>query len=208
MSSPVWRISGSMKPRVVTAGEPTRSPLATLNEPSSKGNHVAVGGDVHRLEELLALEAVETGGTQVQQRQVDVGAARDETQAAVGQRLGQGGTVGDDLTLQAVELVGGGDLEAGGLGGHDVHQRSTLHPGTRPVDRPGELLTAHDDAGPRPVRVLCVVLVTTSQQGTGLGCRPAAISPAMWAMSASTMAPASSAIVRKAAKSTTRGYEL
>ena len=56
-----------------------------------------------------------------------------------------------------------------------------------------------------PVSVLCVVLVTTSQYGTGLGCRPAAISPAMWAMSASSRAPTSSAIARKAAKSTTRG---
>jgi len=35
--------------------------------------------------------------------------------------------------------------------------------------------------GPR--RVLWVVVVTKSAYGTGLGCRPAAMSPAMWAMS-------------------------
>ena len=96
---------------------------------------------------------------------MDVGAAGDESQAAVGQRLGQRGAVGDDLALQAVELVGGGDLEAGRLGGDHVHQRAALHPREHgPVDRPGELLAAHDDArrGGR-VRVLWVVLVTTSQ---------------------------------------------
>ena len=59
-----------------------------------------------------------------------------------------------------------------------------------------------------PVSVLCVVLVTTSQYGTGLGCTPAAMSPAMWAMSAMSSAPHSSAISRKAAKSMVRGYEL
>ena len=32
MSWPDWRISGSMNPRELTAGEPTRRPLATLNE--------------------------------------------------------------------------------------------------------------------------------------------------------------------------------
>ena len=59
-----------------------------------------------------------------------------------------------------------------------------------------------------PVSVLCVVLVTTSQYGTGLGCTPAAMSPAMCAMSAMSSAPHSSAISRKAAKSTMRGYAL
>ena len=38
-----------------------------------------------------------------------------------------------------------------------------------------------------PVSVLCVVLVTTSQYGTGLGCAPAAMRPAMCAMSAMSM---------------------
>ena len=60
--------------------------------------------------------------------------------------------------------------------------------------------------GPRSV--LCVVLVTTSPSGTGFGCTPAATSPAMCAMSAMSIAPTSSAISRKAAKSMMRGYAL
>ncbi len=53
--------------------------------------------------------------------------------------------------------------------------------------------------GPR--RVLWVVVVTTSQCGTGDGWTPAATRPAKWAMSHRSSAPTSSAISRKAAKS-------
>ena len=56
--------------------------------------------------------------------------------------------------------------------------------------------------GPR--RVLWVVVVTTSECGTGDGCTPAATSPAKWAMSVISRAPTSSAISRKAAKSQNR----
>ena len=41
--------------------------------------------------------------------------------------------------------------------------------------------------GPRSV--LCVVVVTKSEYGTGLGCTPAATSPAMCAMSVISSAP-------------------
>ncbi len=58
--------------------------------------------------------------------------------------------------------------------------------------------------GPR--RVLWVVVVTTSEWGTGDGCTPAATSPAKWAMSVISRAPTSSAISRKAAKSQNREY--
>ena len=57
--------------------------------------------------------------------------------------------------------------------------------------------------GPRSV--LWVVVVTNSACGTGLGCSPAATRPAMWAMSAITTAPHSSAALRTAAKSMVRG---
>ena len=48
--------------------------------------------------------------------------------------------------------------------------------------------------GPR--RVLCVVVVTMSEWGTGLGMAPPATRPATWAMSVTTFAPTSSAIWR------------
>ncbi len=60
--------------------------------------------------------------------------------------------------------------------------------------------------GPRSV--LWVVVVTTSAWGTGLGCSPAATSPAMWAMSTTSLAPHSRAISAKAGKSRMRGYAL
>ena len=49
--------------------------------------------------------------------------------------------------------------------------------------------------GPRSV--LWVVVVTMSAWGTGLGWRPAATRPAMWAMSTISLAPTSSAMARE-----------
>ena len=76
-------------------------------------------------------------------------------------------------------------LEADRLGGDDVHQRSALDAGEDDfVDLLGVLGFRAESArraGPRSV--LCVVVVTKSACGTGLGCRPAATSPAMCAMS-------------------------
>ena len=71
---------------------------------------------------------------------MDVGAAGDEAQAALGQRLGQHGAVLDDLPLQLVELLALGDAQAHGLGGDDVHERAALHAGEDgPVDGLGVL---------------------------------------------------------------------
>ena len=58
--------------------------------------------------------------------------------------------------------------------------------------------------GPR--RTLWVVNVTTSAYGTGLGIALPATSPMKCAASTMRIAPASSAIERKAAKSMSRGY--
>ncbi len=57
--------------------------------------------------------------------------------------------------------------------------------------------------GPR--RVLWVVVVTTSECGTGDGWTPAATRPAKWAISVTSSAPTSSQMARKAAKSQMRG---
>ena len=57
--------------------------------------------------------------------------------------------------------------------------------------------------GPR--RVLCVVEVTMSAYGHGLGCSPAATRPEKCAMSTSSIAPTLSAIWRKRGKSSMRG---
>jgi hypothetical protein len=49
--------------------------------------------------------------------------------------------------------------------------------------------------------VLCVVVVTISQYGIGLTITPAATRPAIWAISAISIAPTSSAIARNADQS-------
>ncbi len=65
----------------------------------------------------------------------------------------------------------------------------------------------HRIIAPRgPRKVLCVVNVTTSACGTGLGYAPPATSPMKCAASTMKMAPTSSATCRNAAKSITRGY--
>src|SRR5205814_1462757 len=51
-----------------------------------------------------------------------------------------------------------------------------------------------------------LVEVTKCECGTGLGCSPAATSPAKWAISVIKSAPTSSAISRKRSASTVRGY--
>ena len=56
-----------------------------------------------------------------------------------------------------------------------------------------------------PPSVLWIVVVTTSAWGTGLGCSPAATSPAKCAMSTMSSAPTESAISRKRGKSSWRG---
>ena len=74
------------------------------------------------------------------------------------------------------------------------------------VDRRGVLARLHMIIAPRgPRSVLWVVVVTTSACPTGDGCAPPAIRPAMCAMSATRMAPTSSAIAAKPAKSIVRG---
>jgi hypothetical protein len=58
--------------------------------------------------------------------------------------------------------------------------------------------------GPRST--LCVVKVTTSAYGTGEGIALPATSPMKCAASTMSLAPTSSAMLRKAAKSISRGY--
>ena len=57
--------------------------------------------------------------------------------------------------------------------------------------------------GPRST--LCVVKQTTSAYGTGRGIALPATSPMKWAASTMSLAPTSSAMLRNAAKSISRG---
>ena len=115
---------------------------------------------------------------------------------ALAQTLGQGLRVRDDLPAVVLEL-----RLAWPPGSRRPWRRSCAsagRPGCR--GRPaGRCLSANSSRqrikplrGPR--RVLCVVVVTKSAYGTGLGWQPAATSPAMCAMSTISSAPTSSAI--------------
>ena len=84
-----------------------------------------------------------------------VGAARDDVEALVHQRLAESGGVLHDLLLIRLELRLQRLAEADGLGRDDVHQRAALHAGKDAlVDRLGELLLAEDEAAARAAQRL------------------------------------------------------
>ena len=125
------------------------------------------------------------------------------TQQLLGERLG----ALDGPLLTLAEQLAFGDPQRDGLGRDDVLEWPALLAGEDGgVDLFRVLLLAEDQPGAGPPIVLCVVVVTTSApNSSGLGCSPAATSPAKWAMSTISSAPTSSAISRKRAKSSWRG---
>ena len=165
MSSPVCRISGSRKPRVVTAGEPTRRPLATLMALSSKGTTLRLAVMFTLLEQVLALEAVDAAcsrrSTSARWTSVPPETRRRPPSASVSARAA---AVGHDLPLQSAELLALGDAQHDRLGGDHMRQRPALHAREHgPVDRLARSSARHMMRPARgPVSVLCVVLVTTS----------------------------------------------
>ncbi len=142
----------------------------------------------------------------VEQEDVVVGAARDDAEAAPASPAARRTGVGHDLRLVGAELLGlGASRKATALAAMTCISGPPWMPGktARSISLANSCLHSTMPArGPR--RVLWVVVVTKWQCGTGEGWMPAATSPAMWAMSAISRAPASSAIARKRAKSITR----
>ena len=76
-------------PRVVSAGVPSRMPLVTKGDCGIVGNGVLVDRDAGLAQQLLRHLAGQVLGPQVHQHQVRVGAAGDDGEAALDQRLGQ-----------------------------------------------------------------------------------------------------------------------
>ena len=111
-----------------------------------EGDGVLVGGDVRAVEQLLHVAACDAHAHDVGQQQVVVGAAGDEADAALGERVGQGRGVAHDLVLILRELGLHGLPEADGLARDDVHERAALGAGEDGgVNLLGELLLAEDD---------------------------------------------------------------
>ena len=80
------------------------------------------------------------------------------------------------------------------------------NPGKTALSRTVACSALETNIAPRgPRKVLCVVVVITSANGTGEGWTPAAINPAMCAASAAKTAPTSFATEANASKSMRRG---
>ena len=207
MSSPTWRISAGPKPRVVTAGDPDPDARGRVGWQRIERDGVLVDRDAHLVQEPLGLLAGDTraasrrpasGGCPCRPRRASRPARRGSRRAPGRSRWSAAGPPGM-ARLQ-------GQLEGHRLGGDDVHQRSALDArehrlvDCRPEVRAGERMPPR---GPRSV--LWVVVVTRSACGNGLGCSPAATSPAMCAMSTNRTASTPWAIAAMRSKSMMRG---
>ena len=150
MIAPTSRRSSSSKPRIVTAGVPSRMPGGLHRRPLVEGHRVAVRGDLHLVQALLRRAARPLAPAQVDLDEVGVGATGEEVEAAVQERGRERVGVGADLALVGAEGFARGDLEAGRLRRDHVQERAALHPGEdRLVDRRGVLLLAEDEPGAR-----------------------------------------------------------
>ena len=188
-------------PRVVSGGRADADAARHPRLLRVVRHRVLVHRDAAPVERLLGHLAGEAAAPQVHQHQVVVGAARDQVEAA--RRAASAASacgVLDHAPLVGREAGRERLAEAHRLGGDHVHQRPALQAREHGLV---ELLRApaareHDSPPRGPRSVLCVVLVTRSACGTGLGCSPAATSPAMCAMSTTSAAPTSAAIAREA----------
>ena len=151
-------------------------------------------------EALVGILAGEAEWAKVDQGEVRVRASGDEVGAAfletVRQRLG----VGDHRLCIVLELGLQRLTESDGLRRDDVHEWTAPQSGEdRRIDllRDGFVVGQHH-AATRAARVLCVVVVTTCAWPNGVGCSPAATSPAKWAMSTRRSASTSSQICAEA----------
>merc|ERR1712010_331452 len=102
-------------------------PQSTGNEGAGvAGNGVLVGGNVSELQNSLNSGSIDSLRLQVDQEQVVVGSAGDESVPELLESPGKGGAVLHDLLLVDLELGGGSHLEATSQGGDGVVVRAAL----------------------------------------------------------------------------------
>ena len=102
---------------------------------------------------MLGLLAGHAQRRDVDEHQVVVGAARDDTRAETGQGLGHDRGVLDGPSLVVAEGLLGGQLEGDGLAGDHLHQRTALDAREgRSVDRSGERAVSRTVLDGREVR--------------------------------------------------------
>ena len=183
-------------PRVVTAGVPMRMPLATIGGFLSNGMAfllTVMPARPSACSAALPVRPRENTSTSIRWLSVPPLTSR---KPASDSRAASRAAFCTICCWYVAELGRQRFLEAHGFGRDDVHQRPALHAGEEgAIEILRELRVLQSTMPPRgPRSVLCVVVVTKSEYGTGLGCSPAATSPAMCAMSVMTSAPASSAV--------------
>ena len=122
----IWRHSGSLKPRVVAAGEPIRIPLVTNGGCGSLGTAFLLTVMWARPKAASSALPVSPLLDQVHEEQVVVGAAGDDLDAAIEEYPAHGPGVLDDLFGVGLELRLHGLPEGHRLAGDDVHERAAL----------------------------------------------------------------------------------
>lgn len=90
------------------------------------GNSVLVGGNVDQLEDTLNTGTVNALGAEIDQDQVGVSAARGHLVAKLGESIGKGLAVGQNLVLVLLEGLGLGLLQGNGQGSNGVVVGTTL----------------------------------------------------------------------------------
>ena len=105
MTSAISRMSSSTRPRVVSAGVPIRRPDGFIGGRSSNG--IALRLTVMPTSSVRGLGglAVEAGRAEVDEDEVDVGAAGEDLDAVLDQALGERLGVGDRLALALAERL-------------------------------------------------------------------------------------------------------
>ena len=185
---PICFISGSPIPRDVTAGVPRRNPAGAEGLARIIRNGVVVADDAGVVERLCAPSCRHFFVRQIDEHQMVVGAARDQRESARHQFRRQRLGVAHDRCRVVFERGRRRLLERDADRGGGVVMRPALQARERPPCRSRSACSAlHMIMAPRgPRSVLCVVVVTTSAYGSGLGCAPPTTRPAICAISAST----------------------
>ena len=170
-------------------------------------DRVLVHRDADAVEDVLRLLARDAERRDIDEHQMVVRATGDDLRAVLGEGLRREPGRCDGACAVAPEFVRGGERSATALAAMTCISGPPCKPGKDGLVHltcPGPL--CEKTSPPRgPRSVLCVVVVTRSACGNGLGCCPAATSPAMCAMSTKSSASTSGRSAPRRSKSMIRG---
>ena len=198
------RKSSSSKPRIVAAGVPIRTPEATIGGRSSNGTVLRFTVSRHSSRRSCAARPVHSVARRSSwTRCVSVPPVSTSKPPSIRPAASTSAFARTWPLVLAERL---GRRRSGSTSPSPRSCASAARPACRgraPGRAPARAPRCRGRSPARgPASVLCVVEVTKCECGTGLGCRPAATSPAKCAMSVISSAPTSSAISRNRSAST------